>query len=173
MTGFLTWLQQALNAWKLWVVVPPWEIGVRVRLGRNAVALPPGLHLQVPLVDAITLVNTRTRIISTPPVTLTEGRFSRTRTAVVDYRIADPLRAMMAFSQPGTAVQARAQGMVSDLLTGPEVQQKLASELAGAGIVVERVKLVEDLLARPFRILQHSTWCVETGEHHDSAPGRY
>lgn len=50
MQQFIAWLSGVLNSWKFWIVIAPWEVGVRIRLGRKAVALGPGLHLRIPWV---------------------------------------------------------------------------------------------------------------------------
>jgi hypothetical protein len=54
-----------------WVIVNPWERAIRVRLGRWRLLLGPGLHLKLPIADAIFSQSVRRRICSLRTQTLT------------------------------------------------------------------------------------------------------
>src|SRR5271170_1021499 len=115
MDQFLAWLSRIFDSWKFWIVIAPWEIGVRVRLGKNAAAMHPGFHLRIPFVDVISLVNTRLRIDGTPPITV-HGRvsnYTRYISATVGYHVSDPLKAMLKFGMASTVVVSKAQGEIA------------------------------------------------------------
>jgi hypothetical protein len=149
-----------IDSWKCWIVIAPWEIGVRVRLGKNAVSLRSGLHLRIPFIDAITLVNTRLRIDVSPPVAVaSHGTFTRYIITSVGYRISDPLKAMLKFGHPQAAVVTKAQGEIS--LQRDENRTLLAlSEYfdSESGVTIEFVKFVEDVEVKTYRLINGSSW---------------
>jgi hypothetical protein len=71
----MTWLSQIIGAigepFKWWVVVAPWENGLRIRLGKVAAELCPGVHFRIPFLDRIYLQSMRLRTISDTGQTLT------------------------------------------------------------------------------------------------------
>src|SRR5688572_3368284 len=59
------------NAMRPWVVLAPWEAGIRIRLGRTVAVLQPGFNWKIPGVDRIYVQTTRLRISGLPTQTLT------------------------------------------------------------------------------------------------------
>ena len=167
MNQFFSWISKAFGSWKFWVIVPPWEIGVRVRLGREASALEPGPHWRIPFIDEIILVNTRLRVTTIPPVTIqTEGEEPKTIKAVIGYRINDPLVAVKNFEHPAVAMQGYAQAELSKNLPPSEVEKALEITFKGSGLLVVFVQYVENVKVPTLRLLQES-WAVMS-EHHKS-----
>jgi regulator of protease activity HflC (stomatin/prohibitin superfamily) len=162
------WASRLLSSWKFWLVVPPWDIGVRVRLGRVAASLKPGPHLRIPLLDEIILVNTRVRLESTPTVTITStaGR-ARVVTAQVGYAVVDPLKAMLRYTVPGAAVIALAQAKIAQGVPPAEAREDLNREFTRWGIEVLALYYVEDVEVRTYRFLQGGGGGVYSG----SSPG--
>ena len=173
MNQLLEWLSRAFGSWKFWIVVPPWDIGVRVRLGRRGAELEPGPHWRIPFLDDVLLVNTRLRIASAPPVTLAAGgNRARMVTAVVGFRVADPVLAMMLYEQPATAVIAHTQAEVAKLAPAEQCAEALAKTFSGSGIVIEFVQYVEDVEALAVRTLGNQ-WAISDAYNsrpHDAAP---
>ena len=64
MTWLSTIFQTMSQPFRWWVVVAPWEEGIRVRLGKTAVALAPGIHLRIPFLDRVYVQSIRLRIIT-------------------------------------------------------------------------------------------------------------
>jgi regulator of protease activity HflC (stomatin/prohibitin superfamily) len=54
-----------------WVIVNPWEEGIRVRLGRRVRRLRAGTYLKLPIIDQVFIQTTRLRVRSLPLQTLT------------------------------------------------------------------------------------------------------
>jgi len=159
------WLSKFVSSWKFWIVVPPWDIGVRVRLGKNATALAPGPHLRIPFVDQMMLVNTRLRVASTPPVTLggSNGK-SRVVSAVVGYRVKSPLVSLLHFEHPDIAVQAYVQAELAKLTSALECQEAMTKEFERAGIEIEFVRYAEDVEVQTIRLLQNS-WGITSQQY--------
>jgi hypothetical protein len=173
MTQFLEWLGRFFGSWKFWIVVPPWDVGVRVRLGRVAASLGPGPHWRVPLLDDVTLVNTRLRIASTPPVMMQNGTSVMVHvvSATIGFRIADPMLAMARFEQPVVAVLGYAQAEIVRLLSAEGCCDALTRFFAGSGVEIEFVRYIEDAKVRAFRLIS-ADWKVADGMH-GAVEGRY
>ena len=145
MQRLVQWFASIFRTWKPWVVVTPWDIGVRVRLGKTATALPPGPHMRVPLVDEITMVNTRLRIVAVPSVAVGgQNGNAHVRTGIVGFSVNDPITAMLAFSQPETSVQAFAQAFMKDV-DEEECTIKMRTEFEDKGVSIQFVRYVEDV----------------------------
>ena len=156
MNELLHWLSQLFSSWKCWIVIAPWEIGVRVRLGRNATALVPGPHWRIPFIDEITLVNTRMRISSTPAITIpgSDGK-ARVVTANIGYLVADPLLALMRFTDPLSAVLSIAQAEVATGKPAVECEARLQGRFRDTGVAIEFLRFVEDVEIPALRLLQY------------------
>ena len=155
MNQLFEWLTKAFSSWKFWIVVPPWDTGVRVRLGKNAVKLAPGPHFRVPFIDHIVLINTRQRITTIPPVTLsTENGQARCIRAVVAYRIAEPLIAILKFEWPEQTVQGFTQAAIARGGSTESVKAELEQYLSNTGVLIEYVQFTENVEAPTLRLLQ-------------------
>lgn len=155
MNQFFEWIAKAVSSWKFWIVVPPWDVGVRVRLGRNAVSLLPGPHFRIPFLDHIVLVNTRLRIVSISPVTLSFGEErARCIRAVIGYRISEPLVAIMKFEWPEQAVHGLAQAAVATEQNAENVKSLLEEQFLPDGVTIEYVQFTEDVDVPALRLLQ-------------------
>lgn len=161
---FAEWIARIVAAWKFWIVVPPWEVGLRVRLGSRAVRLDPGPHWRIPFVDVMLLVNTRTRVTTVPPVTLRQPEGVKCRTAVVGFRIHDPLIAVQTFEHPAIAVQGMAQAEIAKDQTAEQVREALLIIFKSAGITIEFLQYTEDVEVPGLRLLQGS-WTVASENH--------
>jgi len=45
-------LDYILNIFKIWVIVQPWEQGLRVRLGKHIKLVNGGLYFKIPYIDS-------------------------------------------------------------------------------------------------------------------------
>lgn len=154
MNQLMNWFAQLFSSWKCWIVIPPWDVGVRVRLGKVAATLAPGIHFRIPGLDEIVLVNTRLRIESTPTVTIKgEGGKARVISATVGYAIVDPVRAMLRYTVPGSALLAMAQSQISEGRGAEAVLAALRVEFIMHGIDVVYVFYTENVEVRTYRLL--------------------
>lgn len=168
MNSLFDWLAKVVSSWRFWVVIPPWDVGVRIRLGKNAVALEPGLHLRLPFIDVITLVNTRLRVIASPvSVVGSSGSRCRVRRANAGIRVVNPVLAMMAYSDPSAVVAARLQAEAMNSETTEECLRALRAHFDPQLVVVEFVNFTESAEARMFRIVDEG-WAVNMGDGLDA-----
>jgi hypothetical protein len=164
---------RVLASWKPWVVVAPWEIGVRVRLGRVAASLLPGPHLRIPVLDRVVLVNTRLRIGQTPTLTLEceDQRHVRVLSAIVGYAILDPVLAILAYNYPGQSINGLAMAAMARNLDAAGCLEEMRREVGPHGIEVRFVEFVERVEVRALRLL-NSQWSTEVsrGDSSDGLP---
>lgn len=165
MQGILEWLTSIAQGVKFWAVICPWESGVRVRLGKHAAKLDSGWHWRIPLADSILIFNNRLRIAVVPAQTITtsDGR-AVSVAGSVGFRIADPLRAMLALQQPELSAAALVQRTVAQYVAGRDLDEIAADELEACakaelevladGLEIEYVKLTDfAIINRTFRLL--------------------
>ena len=82
--------QQLSKIFLWWVIINPWELGIRVRLGKYTKLLGPGIHFRIPGMDKVYAQNTRMEALDVPNQTLTtlDGKIL-TISVVVCFRIMD------------------------------------------------------------------------------------
>lgn len=183
MDGILKWLTELAKQVKLWAVIAPWERGIRVRLGKNAALLEPGVHLRIPLVDEIILFNNRLRIATFPGQTIrTADGHTVTVAGNVGFRIDDPLRAMLSLQQPEYSCAAVVQTSVSSYVTTrgyeeidvAEMESQACEELAriADGLAIEFVRLTDFApVSRTFRLLGDEWRPSTKPDQHDAYSG--
>lgn len=71
MTEFFNWLLGLFKQFRIFVVVLPWEVVIRCRMGKHVKSWGPGWHFRIPFVDTLQVVNTRLRVRISPNQTLT------------------------------------------------------------------------------------------------------
>lgn len=106
------------NFWPLFTVLA-WERAVLVRFGNRVSLLEPGVHFRIPFFDAITLLNTRLRVLHTDPQMLTTSDgLVLTISTTIGFRIIDPLAAALRYQSPEFTIRSLAQGLIADAVIG-------------------------------------------------------
>jgi regulator of protease activity HflC (stomatin/prohibitin superfamily) len=175
MNELFQWIVGLIKDARFWQIVLPWERAVRVRFGRHTALWEPGFHWRIPYFDTVRVANTRVRISSVPAQTITT-RDGRTITIDVSvaFRVVDPLAAMQRLQKPEDSCAGFAQVAVAKFVKGrayaeitlEDLEGAVLAEiatLAGAGVALEYVRVVEFALIRTIRLIQ-DTWRPHTGE---------
>lgn len=171
MNQLFEYLARFFGQWKCWVIVPPWDIGIRVRLGKVAKSLAPGPHFRIPLLDEIILVNTRQRVCATACITLRGSRpgFSIVKSATIGYRIVNPAAAILRYSGMDMTIVCLVQAELAAQHPIVTIEQNLRANMRAHGVEVDFVRLVEDVEVRTFRML-NDTWRPTTAQGDVAAP---
>jgi regulator of protease activity HflC (stomatin/prohibitin superfamily) len=160
--NFLSQVFGFFKSFQCWVTVAPWEMGLRVRLGKTALVLAPGPHLRIPFLDRIFIQPVRLRAIGDTGQTimLKDGKAITVQVSIM-YRIVDILKLHMTVANPETMLLAMVQSRIASVLnqsyaTGitPEKIEsigKLPGEEWGLADVQIRVRTVA--IARVFRLM--------------------
>jgi regulator of protease activity HflC (stomatin/prohibitin superfamily) len=100
-----------------WVVVAPWEQGIRVRRGKRAKALGSGLHFKVPFLDRVYVVSTRKRMISDSGQTMmTKDGHVLTINTVLQFSVVDALRLFESIANPEQTLLMLVQARISEVV---------------------------------------------------------
>lgn len=165
----MSWLTQLLSSFakplKWWIVIAPWERGVRVRLGRSAVELRPGPHLRIPFLDRIYVQSVRLRtVLETNQVASTlDGKVLNVSFGV-RFQVADPVRLYESVINPEVTVTGIVQGEVMRVicettcadLTVTRLEQAVNArlgEVASWGLADVRFFVTGYAFVRAYRIL--------------------
>ena len=134
--------------WRLfvwWVVIQPWEMGIRIRLGKRRTRLAPGLSFRIPYVDAVYRQSVRLRFTTLPPQTVTtqDGK-TLTLAGVLGYSIENVDLLYDTLHQAEDGLRSLAQGAVAAYVHGhdlAECRPATIEERAADGLVLSRYGL--------------------------------
>lgn len=173
MSELFQWLANLLKGARFWAIVQPWEKAVRVRAGKHTAVWPAGLHLRIPYLDEVTIVNNRLRIAPVPCQTLsTRDGKAVTVAALIGFRITDPLSAMLALQAPEMSCAAFVQTAIAKHVVERTVAEINIGELeravlaalvgfGGGGLNFDFVSVVDYAVVKTFRLLQEQ-WRPQT-----------
>lgn len=171
MTGFLEYLARLLGAAAFWVIVQPWQQGLRTRAGRHARLLGPGLYLKLPVLDQVRVESVRRRSAMLPTQTLsTADGHSLTVGAVIFYRIENLERLFCGLHHAEDTISQTGQGLVAqevfsaarDDLKPDGLAARLSVKLQGAltryGLAEVEFQVTDFAYVRAIRLMQDSRW---------------
>jgi regulator of protease activity HflC (stomatin/prohibitin superfamily) len=165
----MNWLSQLFGlfkAFQFWIVIAPWEAGLRVRVGKHATVLPPGIHLRLPFIDRIFTQAVRLRTITDSGQTMTtkDGK-TLTVAVAVSYAIGDIKKLYESVSNPESTLLSQVQGFVAQVvadahsaLLRPEMIERVVAEKLPAtewGLSQVRLMVTTFAFARTYRLLNY------------------
>lgn len=174
----MEWLTQLLRSvtgmFRWWIIIAPWEQGVRIRLGREATLLLPGSHFRVPLLDRVHVVAIRLRMVQGRSQTATtkDGAVVTVGCAI-QYGVKDAVQLFKTIANPESTMMARVRSVVSEVvskvdredLTRDLIQAAAEEAIDGEkwGLDSVTVGVVDMAFVRTFRLMQ----AVENEEFRD------
>ena len=165
----------ALGRWfatlKIFVMIQPWEQGLRVRLGKAMTVLPPGWHWKMPLIDVIyrQTVRLRTNSLSMQTLSTRDGAVVMVG-AAVGYAVADIQRlydtlhhAEDTLSQlAGSAIARHVFRSNRALLTPEALQADVSAEVSADferfGLSQVDVRITDFTFTRALRLVMDQRW---------------
>lgn len=165
MNQFIEWLTGVFKGVRCWFIVLPWEQSVRIRMGKAVTLFGPGWHLRIPLLDDVRTFNNRLRLTSFPSLTvMSKDGKTITASGLIGFRIANPLKAMLALQQPEATCGGLAMGQIARYISertyaeasyeGAAASAVAALQGQAPGIAIEFVRLVDFASVKTFRLLQ-------------------
>lgn len=166
----MEWLSNLLSAamkpLQWWIVIAPWEAALRVRLGKTADVLGPGIHLRIPFIDRIFVQSVRLRNIADSGQTMTtRDRAVVTIAVSVEYAIADIRSLYMSLANPESTMLQRVQGLVAEVVSRTDSQAlhpKMLQEAVGNGLPGKewgldqvRIWVTTFAFVRTYRLIQN------------------
>jgi regulator of protease activity HflC (stomatin/prohibitin superfamily) len=160
------------NAVKIWVIVQPWQTGIRVRFGKRIKKLEKGVYLRIPYFDAIFIQEKRLRITTMPIQTLTSSdQKTITMSGAVGYVISDIEELYQTLYHPETTINNIALSEVAGFIHSRQLED-ITPELIESsvlkklqehsyGLVFKYFKITNYAIVRTYRLIQDHTWVDE------------
>jgi hypothetical protein len=154
---------------RFWVIIQPWEQGIKVRLGKKITKLDNGMYFKIPYIDSIYVQETRLRVVGLPVQTLTtkDGK-TLTITGAVGTNITDVSKLYNTLYHAETTIRNIAMSEISAYvysknsseLNLSEFQNDILEKLKQMdyGLNFEYFKLTNFAFVRSYRLIQDSDW---------------
>ena len=156
-------LEQFGRLFRWWVTICPWEMAVRVRLGKHVKVLGPGIHLKIPFADQAFCQNTRLMVIDASRQALsTLDHKTLTVSIIVGYRVVDIERLYLNIQHVENTVLNMVMGSVSRYVcrarseecTAEQIEKAVLDDLPDTwGLAFETVAVNDLAFATAFRLL--------------------
>ena len=165
----MSWLNQLFSKlfelFNWFFTVVPWERGVRVRMGKHMKVCQPGIHIQLPFIDKVYLMNIRDRIHATNAQTLTTADgVTITLQAGIRFSIVDVMPMYNRLHQAGDTIGLEIEGLISDyVITHKADECKPAQVLAHVkdhihleeyGLDCTKIMLTDFVRTKTYRFIQ-------------------
>lgn len=163
-------LEYIFNFVKIWIIVQPWQQGIRVRKGKTIKKLSAGIYFRVPYLDSVYIQETRLRMVQMNIQTLTskDGK-EITINSSLGYSIEDIEKLYETLYHPeGTivslAMSAVAEYIFKNISKDMNTQAIEVYVLASLnenyyGLKLEHFKITNFAAVRTYRIIQdNQTW---------------
>lgn len=166
---FLEYVFQSL---KIWVIVQPWEAGLRVRNGKKIKKLYKGIYFKIPYFDSVYVQEIRLRVREMPMQTLTSmDQKTITLNSAMGYSISDIEKLYQTLYKPEMTLQNIAMSSIAEVLNttnsndiNPELLEKRVLEKLKAddyGLKYEYFKITNFAIVKTFRLIQDQSWVSE------------
>lgn len=166
MEWLTTLLRGIIQPFQWWIVVAPWERGLRVRLGRIAADLTPGIHWRIPFLDRIYLQSIRLRTITKDHITVSSFDGHPLAISIaIDFAIVDLRRLFNTMSSPEATLHAQASAAIAQFVserkrveiypTQVEAYATFAMSAIDRGLGEIQVRITGFAFVRTYRLLMN------------------
>lgn len=162
-----TILQACSRPLQWWVVIAPWEQGIRVRLGKTAGHLLSGIHFRIPFLDRIYVQSIRTQTLwETGQTVSSKDGHVLTLSIAIHYSIKDVVALYNSMATPETTIRTRCAALViayvssknRDEITPQGIREHVQENLAGFtsyGLASPDFTIVGFAFSRAYRIMMN------------------
>lgn len=169
MTYFNEILKAVSQFFQWWIIVMPWERGLRVRFGKKVTELKEGIYLKIPFIDTAFVQSVRIRVIPMPPQTVsTKDKQTLTISMCIGYSISDIHKLFNTLNNPEQTLSNICMGHIASYiakyemggLTPEMIQNELTEKLKQTdyGLQFDYIKIVSYAAVRTYRLIQDSHW---------------
>lgn len=160
------------NSLKIWVIIQPWESGLRVRNGKHVKKLSKGIYFKIPYFDSIYVQEVRLRVVTMSVQTLTSKDLKTiTLNGAVGYSINNIQKLYETLYLPETTIANITMSKVSEYIFNkelnnitPEGIEKAVLEKLNAddyGLKFEYFRITNFAVVRTYRLIQDHSWTDE------------
>ena len=161
-----------LNAIKIWIIVQPWQEGIRVRNGKGIKKLSKGIYFRIPYFDSIYIQENRLRVASMPMQTLTTKDLKTiTINGAIGYQIKNVVTLYQTLYHPETTLINITMSEVAEYvftknlneITPQEIEKYVLEKLSSKdyGLNFEYYRITTFAVVRTFRFIQDQSWVSE------------
>lgn len=162
-------IEYVFNVFKIWVIIQPWQAGIRVRLGKKITKLEKGIYFKLPYFDSVYVQEKRLRIASMPVQTLTtqDGK-TVTLNGAIGYSITDIQKLYNTLYHPESTIRNIVMSEIVEIVgtrllesISPKVITDLVMEKVkdlDYGIHFEDLKIMNFAVVRTYRLIQDGSW---------------
>lgn len=172
MNSIKDFLDYILNIFKIWIIVQPWEQGLRVRCGKNIKLVNGGMYFKFPYLDSYYIQSIRLRVISLPMQTVTTKDMQTiTLTGSIGYQIKDIHKMYTELYHPELTLSNLVMNELADYVYNNNLADIKAGNAEGNvlakmkdldyGISIEYFKLTNFAVVKTFRLIQDHSWVAE------------
>lgn len=166
-----TFLQGLINSALPWIVLAPWEAGIRLRLGKHVHVLRPGFNLRIPGIDRVSVQTTRLRVAAMPSQTLSTRDGKNVFIGCnIGYAIANIRKLYDSLYHAEDTIRAIAQQIISDIVFATDSKELQPSDLAMVaseqirprleryGLTEISLSVTDFAVVRTYRLLSDQRW---------------
>lgn len=177
MNGIFDTITRLFSGVVFWVIVSPWEMAIRVRLGKHTRKLGPGIHLKLPIVDVVYKQSVRLRVALLPTQTVsTVDGHTAVVGATVSYTISDVEALYQKLHHAEDTVVQIAAAELTDIVTqtakadisvlgmGNHITKRLAPKLEAYGLSDILVCVTDFAFVKTFRLVSDHRYQVGGGD---------
>lgn len=165
-------LEYLSKLFQWWVIVQPWEQGIRVRAGKKSLVMKGGTYFRIPFVDTVYIQEIRTRIVEMSPQTVsTKDRRVLTILVSVAYSIADIEKLFNTIARPEITIGTLAMSEVAQYVITHNINEcnpiqimehvDKALSTVDYGLKFEGVRITGYAETRTYRIIQDGHYIRE------------
>lgn len=165
-------IEYLLNSVKIWVIVQPWQDGIRVRYGKKIKRLKKGIHFRIPYLDSIYVQENRLRVASMPMQTLTSKDLKTiTINGAIGYQITNIETLYKSLFHPETTLINIVMSQVAeyvfsqnaDDISPRDIEEKVLQGLSSKdyGLKYEYFRITTFAVVKTFRLIQDQSWISE------------
>lgn len=165
-------LEYIFNLVKIWVIIQPWQQGIRVRFGKNKKLLEPGIHFKLPYFDSVFVQETRMRIVNMPIQTIScKDKQTITLNGSFGDLISNIEKLYCTLYHPETTLKNLTMAKITDFISQKnfsdielnDLENKVLAELKSLdyGITFESFQIMNFASVRTFRLIQDQSWTHE------------
>lgn len=160
------------NAVKIFVIVQPWQTGIRVRNGKKIKKLNKGVYFRIPYFDSVFIQESRLRVSEISMQTLTSKDLKTvTLNSSFGYSIRDIETLYNTLYHPETTLQNIAMSEVANFvfknnineITPKKLEKEILTKLRADdyGINFEYFKITNFAVVKTFRLIQDQSYNYE------------
>ena len=162
-------LEYIFQAFKIWVIVQPWEQALIVRNGSRIKKRTRGIYFKLPYFDSVYVQEARLRVVECGMQTLsTKCGEAVTLSCVFGYTIVDLKKLYLTLYQPERTLANIAAGALAEAaysleaneMTPEKVEQHVMAKLKADdyGLDFQYLKISNFAMVKTFRLIQDQTW---------------